>query len=552
MALLYALVAAAPVLVMLILLAGFKWPAKKAMAVTLVITIFLSYTVWNMSKTTILAAGTNGIIIALEILYIVFGALLLLNILKNAGALARIKDEFSKISPDRRIQVIIIAWLFGAFLEAVAGFGTPAAIVGPLLVGIGFPAMAAVMCALIIQSTPVSFGALGTPLLIGVTSGLEGSDQVLATAGQAGLVGYVNEIGFFVALIHGIVGTLIPLFVVCMLTQFYGTKRSFLEGLQVWKFAIAAGLAFTIPSILTAYSGIGVEFPSLFGSIIGLIIVITLARKNIFTPKQTWDFPPRKDWIQDWIGTVRIAPEKPKKTMTHVRAWAPYAIVSLLLLFSRLIEPIKDFMSTALVLRWPNIFGTAITGEFRTLYLPGFFFITTALIAIVLYSMTKNQVKDAFQVSFSTTAKASVAMLLALPMVQIFIHSQTSELASMPVFLAQYLAQFTGPIWPFLAPFIGAFGAFIAGSNTFSNMMFSLLQFTIAESVGAKASVVVALQAVGGAAGNMISVHNVVAAAATVGLIGKEGILIRKVLLPLLYYLIFAGIIGFTLAFTLI
>ena len=111
------------------------------------------------------AASARGLIIAAELLYIVFGAILLLNTLEESGALSRIRQSFRDITPDRRIQVIIIAWLFGSFIEGSAGFGTPAAVAVPLLVGLGFPALAAVMAGMIIQSTPVTFGAAGTPIL---------------------------------------------------------------------------------------------------------------------------------------------------------------------------------------------------------------------------------------------------------------------------------------------------------------------------------------------------------------------------------------------------
>lgn len=533
---LYALVAALPILLLLLFLVILKWPARNAMSITLIITAFFAYFTWGMGVGAIGASAVKGIIIALEILYIVFGALLLLNILQNSGALAKIKDSFTKISPDRRIQAIIIAWLFGAFLEAVAGFGTPAAIVGPLLVGIGFPALAAVMVALIIQSTPVSFGALGTPLLIGVNTGLTSLD--IATPEL------LQEIGFFTALIHGIVGALIPLFVVCMLTKFYGKNKSFKEGLEVWKFALLAGLSFTIPSVLTAYSGIGLEFPSLFGSIIGLIICVTAAKKGLFMPKKEWDFPPHKNWLADWVGTVSIDHKKPPKGFSLLKAWAPYAFVAVILLISRIIPEIKSFITSY---SWglTGLFGTEISAAFRPLYVPGFYLIITAIFAMMLFKQNKAKVSDAFSHSLSTTAKASVAMLLAVPMVQIFINSDVSNIGvSMPIYLAETISVYVGGTWPFIAPFVGAFGAFIAGSNTFSNMMFTPLHYSIATAIGVYQPVVVALQAVGGAAGNMVSVHNVVAAAATVGLIGKEGILIRKVLIPLLYYLIFAGIIG--------
>src|SRR5699024_10345251 len=110
--------------------------------------------------------------ITFDILWIIFGAILLLNLLKHSGGIGLIRQSFADISPDRRVQVVIIAWLFGSFLEGAAGFGTPAAIVAPLLLALGYPALASVMIGLMVQSTAVTFGALGVPILIGVQNGL--------------------------------------------------------------------------------------------------------------------------------------------------------------------------------------------------------------------------------------------------------------------------------------------------------------------------------------------------------------------------------------------
>lgn len=153
----------------------------------------------------------------------------------------------------------------------------------------------------------------------------------------------------------------------------------------------------------------------------------------------------------------------------------------------------------------------------------------------------------ALKSSGSTMIAAAPALLLAVPMVQVFLNSASDRLASMPIVLAEGMSAAAGEAWPLFAPLIGAMGAFIAGSNTISNMMFSLFQFSTAEQIGlgsAGAAVVVAAQAVGGAAGNMICVHNVVAASATVGLVDREGEIIRKVLIPLGYYVVQGGLIA--------
>jgi lactate permease len=235
------------------------------MPLSFLITVLISLFVWGVPGNQIAAASIKGITTALEILLIVFGAILLLNALKESGAIRTICQGFTDISPDRRVQAIIICWLFGSFIEGASGWRTPAAIIAPLLVAIGFPAMASVVVALIIQSTPVSYGAVGTPILIGVGTGLGESSLVHETAASLGMTyeAYIRSIGGEVAIIHGIVGLFIPLFMVTMLTTFFGKNKSITEGLAVWPFAIFAGLAFTIPYALVA-NLLGSEFPFLF------------------------------------------------------------------------------------------------------------------------------------------------------------------------------------------------------------------------------------------------------------------------------------------------
>jgi len=158
-----ALLALLPIITVFGLIVLFRWPATKAMPVAYAITCILAFFVWKVPFLQITAASLDGLITAASILYIVLGAILLLNLQEESGAIFAIRGSMFLISPDRRVQAIIIAFLFGSFIEASAGFGTPAAVAAPLLVAIGFPAMAAVMVTLIIQSTCVSFGAIGTP-----------------------------------------------------------------------------------------------------------------------------------------------------------------------------------------------------------------------------------------------------------------------------------------------------------------------------------------------------------------------------------------------------
>jgi len=568
-----ALVAITPLLVVFVLLVLLRWPAKRTMPVGYVLTVLAAVFYWKVSAERVGAASAEGLVIAAQLLYIVFGALLLLFVLKHSGAVTAIRNGFRGVSPDRRIQAIIIAWTFGSFIEGAAGFGTPAAVAGPLLVILGFPPMAAVVVALTIQSTPVSFGAVGTPILLGVDTGLKGQPSVVAylaehadlfAAGGGSIEPYDRMLGMIaarVAIVHAIIGTLIPLFVVCLLTRFFGANRSWREGLAVWKFALFAGLAFTVPYALLGVFA-GPHFPSLLGGLIALALTVTAARAGWFQPRTAWDFPAESVWQPDWRG--QMAPtiddnDRPKVSLWL--AWTPYVIVALLLVAketSQMVPEVKAFFDRAAIVQTLQDTGdkeTSIAASFNLLKLPGTVFLIAAAFAVPLLRMRPGNVAAALGEAGRAVRGAAVAIVFAVPMVRVFIRSDLNDaasrygekLAGMPTELAEAVSAAVGQAWPAFAAAIGAIGAFIAGSNTISNMTFSLFQFEVAQKIdlGLTAPLtIVALQAVGGAAGNMICVHNVVTASATVGLYGQEGTLIRKTLIPTAYYLLAAGLIG--------
>ncbi len=537
-----------PILIVFILIVLFRKPATKAMPLAYLVTCILAFSVWKVPLAQISAASVDGLITAASILYIIIGAIFLLKLLQESGAISTIRRSMYLISPDRRVQAIIIAFLFGSFIEGSAGFGTPAAVAAPLLVAIGFPAMGAVMVSLIIQSTPVSFGAVGTPILIGVSTGLSGQPEVLSYLQTQGLnfLPFLKSIGGYVALIHGIVGTLIPLVLVMMMTRFFGPKKSWKDGLSILPFALFSGLCFTVPYTLTGIF-LGPEFPSLIGSLVGLIIVIPLAKMGFLIPKDTWDFAPKTTWPEELNGKVVETDTGDNPKMSIALAWLPYVLIAVFLLISRLWNPLTKILSSV-TLNWTNIFQTSISTSFQPFYLPGFLFIVVGILTLFFHKIPKRQFNNAAKQSFKVLLGPAIALGFAVPMVKVFINSGVpGGLDKMPVTLASGAAALLGQGWTAFAAVIGAMGAFIAGSNTFSNMMFSLFQFTTALKIGLLPGIIVALQAVGGAAGNMICVHNVVAASAVVGLTGKEGSIIRKTFIPMIYYLIAAALIGFML-----
>ncbi|MGF7206452.1 lactate permease [Skermanella aerolata] len=547
------LLALMPIVIVFVLLVALRRSAKLTMAIAYAASALIALTLWGTPIETVMGASVNGLVTAVNVLYIVFGAILLLYTLEESGAISRIRQGFTSISPDRRVQAILIAWLFGSLVEGASGFGTPAAIAAPLLVAIGFPAMAAVLAALIIQSTPVSFGAVGTPILLGVNTGLANQEVVTSTIAPMAFSDYLVHIAVNVAMVHALVGFLIPLIMVAMITRFFGPNRSFAEGFAAWKFALFAGIAFTVPYYLVA-AAFGPEFPSLIGAMIGLAIVIPAARRGLFLPREVFDFGPRKNWEERWVGTLEQSQQtaEHEQPMSLLKAWTPYLMVALLLIATRTIAPLKSFLtSPEMTLSLTNLFGSGISASSQPLYLPGTVFVLVSLFAFFFQGMGKGgSYRRVWSLSGSTMIKAAPALLLAVPMVQVFINSASTDYLSMPLVLAGGVSAVSGEFWPLVSPIVGALGAFIAGSNTVSNMMFSLFQFSTAINIGlasAGAALVVTLQAVGGAAGNMICVHNVVAASATVGLVNREGDLIRMALLPMIYYVVQAGLIGMAL-----
>ncbi|MGG6432694.1 L-lactate permease [Anoxybacillus sp. D401a] len=545
MSFLQVITASTPVLAVFLFLVLLRLPAAKAMPISFLITVILSLFVWKMPGIQVAAATVEGVIVAISILWIIFGAILLLNTLTKSGAMDTIRSGFLGITRDRRVQVIIIAWLFGAFIEGAAGFGTPAAIGAPLLVALGFPPLAAVVVALVADSSPVSFGAVGTPIIVGVDQGLrEGNSvaaQVQQVIGTADLSTFLQTLAKQAVSFDIVIGTFIPLILVLILTRFFGENRSWKEGFEIWKFALFAGLSFTLPAFLVA-SFLGPEFPSMIGGLIGLAIVVPAAKKGFLLPKEPWGF--KNDQFEQTTAVQ-------KGDMPLLLAWMPYILVAIILVLTRLQNlPLKAWLRSVKI-QFNNILGTNISTSIEPLYLPGTIFLVVILITVFMHKMKREDVVATMKESAYTLIGSAIALGTAVPMVRIFINSSVNDagLASMPIELASLVAGAVGAAWPLVAPLIGALGSFISGSATFSNMMFSLFQFSIADQIQVPHHIVIAGQMLGANAGNMVCVLNVVAAASVVGLAGKEGTIIRMTLIPMLYYVLMTGIFSLLLIY---
>jgi lactate permease len=545
-----------PILLGGVLLVGFRVPAKWAMPLVYIAAVVVALSAWQMEAVRVAAASIQGLFLTFDLLVIIFGAILLLNTLERSGGVAAIRRSFHDISDDRRVQIVIIAWLFGSFIEGAAGFGTPAAVAAPLMVAMGFPAAAAVMIGMMIQSTAVTFGAVGTPILVGVQGGIGSGafDLQLAAAGMT-MDGFLDMVAARAALLHGITGTLMPTLMVMMMTRFFGARRSWTEGLSILPFAIFGALSFTVPYMLTAVF-LGPEFPSLLGGLVGLGIVTTAARKGFLIPADSWDFAPANEWPEDWVSGLEVTAEEREpsgRTMSAGMAWLPYLLLAVFLVITRLPQlPVGRIMKL-LDFRADDLLGTGISAVTTPLYLPGALMILVVAVTFFLHRMKWPDLKRAVGDSSRVLMGAGFVLVFTVPMVRVYINSDVNGagLLSMPVAMAEWVATSVGGVWPFFAGVTGALGAFIAGSNTVSNLMFTAFQQGVAERLAMSTVFIVALQAVGAAAGNMIAIHNVVAASATVGLLGREGVTLRKTILPTIYYLTVIGILGMLAVYVL-
>jgi len=584
------LAAAAPLIVVAALLVGLLWPATRVMPVAWLVALAVGFFVWGNDPTWLAAASVNGAITAITILYIVFGALVLLYTLMQAGALERINRGFAAVSEDRRVQIVMLAFFMATFIEGAAGFGTPAAVVAPLLLGLGFPALAAVIAALIGHVIAVTYGAVGTPIVIGIRNPMDsaeymGDQDIIAGSPYEGMdqlaaaTEFANNVAAWAATFHALVGFVMPLFAVGMVVYFFGEERSLAPVKEVVPLCLFAGIAFAIPYVVAAWF-ISAEFPALIGSMVGGGLTLALLNNGYLLPEDEWEFPDRDDWADHWVGDIEpggagLETDDNTGEMSLVKAWSPYIILAVLLVLTRLIDPISDAITDAdvgvtvgdvtlgIVLAWRDILGTGLDGSIGWVNVPGFWLLLSALVAIPIFGMSGTQVRSAWGEAARKIAAPFVALTFVLMMVEVMLSAgqpaaspdqfvgDAEFTVSMIDALAIETADVVGNAYPLIASLIGGLGAAMAGSNTVSNITFGPFQFTAAGELGISRTIIVGAQAVGGAIGNLIAIHNVVAALATVGLVGQEGRVMRLNLIPLLYYAAMVGLLATLFVFVL-
>jgi lactate permease len=503
---------------------------------------------WDLDIAYIAAISIHGAITGVGVLVIIFGALVILATLQHSGGMETIQYGMQKISPDARVQAIIIGCMFAAFIEGAAGFGTPAALAAPLLLSLGFPPLAAAIFCLVLNSFPVSFGAVGTPIIMGFGTlkplVQQAIDSQAAGVNFDSMQHFLLIIGQWAVILHAVMVFILPLFMLGFITRFFGRNRSWKEGFGAWKFSLFASTSYFIPSFIFAWF-VGPEFPALIGGLVGLGVVVIGAKKGFCLPRDVWTFGNSEKWDPEWTGTITGGSTEFKAHMSQFMAWLPYVLIGLILVATRIPQLGLKGMLSGVVIQFSQIMGYEnVNNALQPLYLPGTIpFMLVALLTILLHKMSGKGAVAAWKQAVGNLKNPALALLSATALVSIFRLSEHNPagLPSMPMALAAFVSNAAGSTWPMFSGFVGGLGSFITGSNTISDLLFGEFQWGVAASSGLSRQIMVATQAVGGGFGNMVCINNVVAVCAVVGLVGKEGIILKKTVIPFILYGVVVG-----------
>lgn len=470
------LMAISPIAIVMIGIVGLKKPATVVSAIALIYTIFITmfYGHFKLENTVLFSQTTKGIIEGAKMVFMIWSAFLILNMLINTGAMDKIKEIIANLTLDKRKQFIIIAFCFGGFLEGVAGAGTPAAIAAPFLVALGIPPVFAIVGALVFNGIAASLGAAGLTTIGGFAAFLDVVD--------------VMDISKYTSFIHFFGALLAPILVLVIL---WG-KKALDKGIV--KFALVTGFAYGFFMVLVA-TFVGAEFPTIcagLGSLIVAIVYIKVFCKNDNIPEEY---------------RYVIDDSKGKSTMPAWKALSAYAILLVALPVVRFFAP-EWFIKLGFAV-WIGITITCVC-------------LVSSIILQDVCSMPKYM-----KTSFCSVFGALIAMasLVAL--------SNLMKTSGMLSVIATVIAQLLGPVYPAIAVIIGSLGSFVAGTTTGSNILFAPMHYEACTILGFNIPLVFAAQSAGGALGNMICTNNVVAVCATVGFKGEEGTIMRKVFKPI-------------------
>ncbi len=530
-----------PFLIMFVPILFFKWQPLRAIALALSALLFLVIFIWQMPSNWIFASSLKGIFLSLEIIFIVFGAIFFISVLKISNLEKKIKSLVENISQDRRVQLVIIAWAFTALIEGSAGFGAPAILASAILIALNFPIVQAVIFSLVGSAIHTSFGAVGTPIVFGFGASLAQSDVLIFLQNQnlsftEFLGGIAVNIAFF-NLFIGVAICFIMMFLLIFIFNKEG-KNKIKHFLEIIPFIIITSLLVTIPAYLISVF-FGPELPSLIGGLIGLFLILIIAQKSWFLPKKRWDF------------NQVVLIEKKEKTISFFNIFKillPYLFFVIIIFLSRAdFLFIENWILSLPTISFNQIFDTNINYSFNPFYSLGMILFFYSLCLALFFKQSFNKIKTTLFEVFHKTKKVALILILILIFVKIIVYSgeNLSNIQSIPILLANSIINFSGPFWPFIIPIIGAFGSFISGGTTFSNLLFADLHINIAMISNLDLKMFLALQSVGASLGNMISIHNIIIVLAVVGQMAKIGLIMKFNMIIVFLLCFLLGLITF-------
>ena len=499
-----ALVALIPIVFYLVALAGFKVKGWLTGLLTLLVAVVIAILFFKMPFQFAAFSTLHGMVYGvMPIGWIILTSVFLYKMTVTTGHFDIIRDSITSLTDDRRIQALIIAFSFGAFLEGAAGFGAPVAITASLLVGLGFKPLYAAGVCLIANTAPVAFGAVGAPVtaMDGLTTYANGSP--IAAAEIAAMIGRQLPL----------VSIFIPFYLVLIMAGFKKT-------LEVWPALLVSGGSFAIAQFISS-NYMGEQLPDILSSLVSLISMVILLQ--FWKPKTTWRFADEKE--------VDANAVQPKHSLKEVLvAWSPFVVLTLVIFIWTMKSSKAFFKTIALNPKVPfihnniisSVSGKEIAAVFK-LDLVGS--IGTAILVAALISkfIIKISWKDA-AVTFAQTFNEVKIALLTIAFVVGFAYVMNAS--GMSNTLGYALAA-TGAAFKVLSPALGWIGVFITGSDTSANLLFAKLQQVTASQVGMDPLLAVAANASGGVVGKMISPQSIAVAAAAVGLVGKEPDLLK-------------------------
>ncbi|MDW8800373.1 L-lactate permease [Clostridium sp. A1-XYC3] len=491
-------IALLPVAWLMLSLGALKMPGHKTCPIALLATIILAMIVWKMPLGQALGAGAEGAAMALwPIMIVIIAAVFTYNLSLHTKSMDVIKKMMTGITTDQRILVLILAWGFGGFLEAIAGFGTAVAIPASIMAALGFdPIFAAIIC-LIANTTPTAFGAIGLPV------------STLAKIANID----VTQLSYAVGLQLTILIIIIPI-VLVMLT---GKSVKAIKG--VWGIALVSGLSFAIPEVLAA-KYMGAELPAILGSVVCMAATVVMAK--VFY----------KDTAAKDAEKISI--------QRGVLAWIPFILVFVFILATSSLVPIvnKNLASVQTSVSFYSGEG-GHPYSFAWIANPG----TIIIIATFIGGMIQGaRFGEIVSVLFQTVKQMTKS---AITIVSIVALAKVMSYSGMIKAIALVLVSVTGSFYPFIAPIIGALGTFVTGSDTSANVLFGGLQVEVAKSLGLNPFWLAAANTGGATAGKMISPQSIAVATAATGLAGSEGKILNATLKFCLVYVAVLGIIAY-------